>query len=108
MQRLARSDALITTEPVIMELLAGARTERRAEAIRRVLERHLVAPVGGIRTFESAAAIYRSCRQGGETVRRTMDCLIAAVALRLGVSLLHNDRDFEVIARHSDLRIFDI
>jgi predicted nucleic acid-binding protein len=105
MQRLARSDELITTEPVVMELLAGARTDQRAEAIRRVLARHLVAPVGGIETFESAAAVYRSCRSGGETVRRMTDCLIAAVASRVGATLLHNDRDFDVIARHTDLRV---
>lgn len=105
LQALVRTDDLIVTEPVAMELLAGARSERIAARIRAVLRQHLLAPVGGIETFEEAAAIYRTCRTAGDTVRNSIDCLIAAVAIRVGASILHKDRDFDVIARHTDLRI---
>ena len=55
--------------------------------------------------YEDAAAIYRSCRIRGETVRRMIDCLTAAVAIREGVPVLHADHDFDVIARHTTLQL---
>ena len=70
-----------------------------------LLNRFEPVPVAGLADFESAARIYRRCRRGGETVRALNDCLIAAVALRSEAELLHRDRDDEVIARHTPLRI---
>ena len=52
-----------------------------------------------------AAALYRLCRQEGETVRKLIDCLIGAVAIGADVPVLHNDDDFDVLARHTDLKI---
>jgi predicted nucleic acid-binding protein len=54
-----------------------------------------------------AGAIYRACRRAGETVRRANDCLIAAIAIRHDLPLLHRDRDFDAIARHTRLRIVE-
>jgi predicted nucleic acid-binding protein len=45
------------------------------------------------------------CSLGGETVRKVDDCLIAAVAIRNDVAVLHDDRDFDVLARHTTLRV---
>jgi predicted nucleic acid-binding protein len=108
MQRLAGADELVLTEPVIMELLAGARSDRHAAALSKVLAQHLIAPVEGVDTFQGAATIYRTCRRSGETIRNAINCLIAAVAIRAGASLLHNDRDFDVIARHTELEIHPV
>lgn len=55
--------------------------------------------------FEAAAGIFRTCRRRGKSVRRLVDCLIAAVAIRAGLEILHRDRDFDVIARHTGLRV---
>ena len=55
--------------------------------------------------YEAAAALYRRCRRQGETVRKLLDCLIAAVAIRAGTPILHNDRDFDVLARHTELQL---
>ena len=55
--------------------------------------------------YEDAAALYRRCRREGETVRKLMDCLIAAIAIRAGVPVLHHDSDFDVLGRHTELRI---
>ena len=57
--------------------------------------------------YEEAAALYRHCRRRGETVRNLMDCLIAAVAIRNGAPVLHADVDFDVLARHTDLRVYE-
>ncbi|MDE2790879.1 MAG: PIN domain-containing protein [Paracoccaceae bacterium] len=48
---------------------------------------------------------YRLCRRRGETVGNLIDCLIAAVAIRVGASVLHFDSEFDVLARHTTLRI---
>lgn len=60
----------------------------------------------GLGTFESAANLYRSARRRGLTIRRSVDCLIAATCLESGTEIYHNDCDFEALARVSDLAIY--
>lgn len=55
--------------------------------------------------YERGAELYRRCRQRCETPRKLVDCLIAAVAVRADCALLHNDSDFDVLARRTELRI---
>ena len=105
----ARVDALLegdiaTCHPVRMEVLAGARDERHLHDLRGLLARATLLPTEPT-DYEQASAIYRACRQQGETVRKMIDCLIAAIAIREGVPILHADADFEAIARHTPLRI---
>jgi predicted nucleic acid-binding protein len=59
----------------------------------------------GSEDYETAAALYRTCRRGGDTVRKLIDCLIGAVALREGVPILHADADFDALARQARVRI---
>ena len=92
-------------EPVRMEVLAGARDESHLLDLRRLLARAAVIPTQAA-DYEDAAALYRRCRREGETVRKLMDCLIATIAIRAGVPVLHNDADFDVLARHTELRIY--
>ena len=87
-----------------MEVLAGARDERHLTDLRRLLARASIIPTEPI-DYEEAAALYRVCRRAGETVRKLIDCLIASVAIRAGTPILHADADFEVLARHTPLRI---
>ncbi len=95
---------LATTEPVAMELLAGARDGEEHHRLRRMLGGVELLPVAGFEDYETAAQIQRRCRSA-EAAARSIDCLIAAVAIRNGVALLAQDRDFELIARHSGLRL---
>jgi predicted nucleic acid-binding protein len=96
---------LATTEVVTMELLAGAATQDEVVRLRRLLLRCQLLPVEGLADYEAAAELYRRCRAGGETVRSLTDCLIAVVAIRHGAALLHRDFDFDVLARHTPLRV---
>jgi predicted nucleic acid-binding protein len=95
---------LAICDVVTMELLAGARGERHLGDLRRLLARAIVVPMVPA-DYEDAASLYRTCRRGGETVRRMIDCLIASVTIRAGAQLLHHDADFTVLARHTSLRI---
>ena len=94
-------------DAVRMEVLAGARDESHLLSLRRLLAREVVIPTRAT-DYDDAAALYRRCRQQGETVRKLIDCLIASVAIRAGVPVLHNDTDFDLLARHSDLRIYGV
>lgn len=88
-----------------MELLAGARGDTDARGLANMLAWAHALPVQGLADWESAAAIYRTCRENGFTPRSQIDCLIAAIAIREGVGVLHADRDFDEIAKHTSLRI---
>lgn len=101
-------EALATTGLVVMEILAGARDERRVRDLRRLLARCEFLPLDEPSDHEAAAGLYRACRRGGGTIRRLPDCLIAAVAIRVGAQLLHQDADFDMIARHAPLEIVDL
>jgi hypothetical protein len=94
---------IATCDPVRMEVLAGARDERHLHDLRRLLAR--ASALSTVTTdYEEAASLYRVCRRGGETVRKLIDCLIASVAIRSDVAVLHADGDFDVLARHTALR----
>jgi predicted nucleic acid-binding protein len=97
--------AVATTEPVVFELLAGRSASPELAEIRRRLLALRILHVGELDTWELAAAIARTCRSRGDMIGSQMDCLIAAVAIREDVPVLAADRDFDVIARHTDLRI---
>ena len=94
--------SIATCDAVRMELLAGARSERHLDDLRRMLERAEVISTGPT-NYDRAASIYRACRRIGETPRSLVDCLIAAVAIQAGTPVLHADRDFTMIARVSRL-----
>jgi predicted nucleic acid-binding protein len=97
-------DDIATCHPIRMEVLAGARDEQHLNDLRRLLARATLLPTRAT-DYERAAALFRICRRGGETVRKLIDCLIAATAIRLGGTVLHADSDFDVLARHAGLQI---
>ena len=94
-----------TTDVVVMELLAGARSESHASELRRLLLSTTHLPIRGLADFEAGSELYRECRRRGVTPRSVNDCLIAAIAIREGARLLHHDRDFDSIARCTDLQL---
>jgi predicted nucleic acid-binding protein len=97
--QLITDDAPIAvTEPVMMEVLAGARSDTRERDLRRLLQRFHLHPVDPAPDFAAAARIYRQCRQNGVTPRGLIDCLIAAVAWRNGAALLAHDIDLHRVA----------
>ena len=84
-------------DAISMEVLAGARDEHHLAQLRGLLGRAIMLPTTPA-DYEHAAALYRVCRRQGEAVRKLVDCLIAAVALRTGVSVLSHDHDLARIA----------
>lgn len=95
---IATTDEVAVTEPVIMEVLAGARDDRREHDLRRLMQRFPLMQFDAAIDFDAATRIYRMCRRSGVTPRGMVDCMIAAVALRHGASLLANDTDLDRVA----------
>jgi predicted nucleic acid-binding protein len=92
---IASEGPLSVTEPVIMEVLAGARSDQRELDLRRLLSRFTLLRFDAAADFDAAARIYRRCRRAGFTPRGMVDCMITAVAWRLGASLLAQDVDLQ-------------
>ncbi len=91
--------ALAVTDPVVMEVLAGARTDRRETDLRRLLLRFALLRFDIAADFDAAARIYRTCRRAGVTPRGLVDCMIASVAHRHGAVLLAHDADLTRVAQ---------
>jgi predicted nucleic acid-binding protein len=104
-RNLAEPASVAVTEIVVMELLAGARSPRHVAELREFLLGFRLLRLRGLDAFEQAARLYRLCRGGGETVRKMTDCLVAVAAIDAGAALLHADRDFDVLARHTALEV---
>jgi len=88
------------TGVIYQEVLQGARGQEDFEQLRTHLgSLSFWHPLDPVETYAEAADLYRRCRAGGITVRSTLDCLIARLAIEHGLVLVHNDRDFDHIAR---------
>jgi predicted nucleic acid-binding protein len=99
-----RRAALAVTEVVVAEVLAGVPRTRDATTRAHLLSLRLLR-LRGLPDFEAAASLYRACRDAGEAVRHISDCLVAIPAIRARATLLHADRDFEKLARHTPLEV---
>ncbi len=102
---IADTDEVAVTEPVMMEVLAGARDDRREQDLRRLLNRFHLVRFDPVIHICGAVRIYRSCQRAGVTPRGLVDCMIAAVASGTATPVLAHDRDFTRIADVIDLAL---
>jgi predicted nucleic acid-binding protein len=98
-------DDVVTCLPVVQEVLQGFRDERAFRIARQSMKSlpTVESPLA-IEVFEEAVALYRRARHAGLTIRSSVDCLIAACAIRHDLEVLHRDRDFDALATISPLR----
>ena len=98
-------DDVVTCLPVVQEVLQGFRDERAFRRAREsmvsfpIVESPMTEPL-----FLEAVALYRTARRMGVTIRSSIDCLIAACAIRHDLEVLHRDRDYSALARVAPLR----
>ncbi len=95
----------VTCGPIAQEVLQGVRQGPAAEGFRDAFMAipRLCDPLRRD-TFMEAAEIYRQGRMRGYTIRSSIDCLIAAVAIENDGPVWHRDRDFSFIARYTKLQ----
>lgn len=98
-------DEVVTCLPVIQEVLRGFTDEAAFRTAHEAMRSFPVveSPLGA-GVFEEAVALSRTARRAGLTVRSGVDCLIASCALRHALTVVHVDRDFDLIARVAPLK----
>jgi predicted nucleic acid-binding protein len=95
------------TVHVYQELLQGCLTERDFSSLKEHLDTMVFfSERGGRKAYAQAAYLYYQCRRKGITVRSSIDCLIAQIAIENNLKLLHNDKDFEKIAKVDKRLVF--
>lgn len=105
MRTICSPDDRVLCLPVYQELLQGIREERIYRKIQHALRAaQIVENPMELGLFEEAAQLYRLARRQGVTIRSSVDCLIAATAIRHDFVVLHSDRDFPLLAQVSPLR----
>jgi predicted nucleic acid-binding protein len=92
---------------ILTEVLQGIRDNAEYTRTESVLSNLIFLPMA-YSTFLLAADIYRLLRTHGITIRNSIDCMIAAVCIENDTQLLHNDRDFDYIAKYFELQTVDV
>ena len=97
-------DDVATCLPVVQEVLQGFRDERAYQTAGDALfALPMVDSPLTPAVFDQAIDLYRAARRAGLTIRSGVDCLIAACAIRHSLTVLHHDRDFDLLAKVSAL-----
>ena len=95
------------TSVIYQEILQGAKTEKEYNFLKEYLStQRFFHPKDPLISYADAAEIFYSCRRKGVTIRSTVDCLIAQIAIEHELFLLHNDKDFTAMARIVGLKIY--
>jgi predicted nucleic acid-binding protein len=101
-----QGEPIALTDVVFTEILQGLRSDDEANVVERHLRAFPILRLDGLEDFALAASLYRDARRAGVTIRKTLDCMIAAPCVRSGAPLLHADADFDRLATCSSLRIY--
>lgn len=86
-----------------IELLQGSSSEAQWTMLHDYLDGQDYAEINPT-GWAAAARTYFDLSRAGLTVRSILDCCIAEVALRHRLTLIHDDQDFEAIAKVRPLR----
>ncbi len=92
---------------VLAEVLQGIKSDVAFRKTKQYFEALIFLPMPHA-VFLRSADLYRSLCKKGVTVRKPLDCMIASVALEHHLPVLHNDRDFDHIAKHSRLKVMKL
>jgi predicted nucleic acid-binding protein len=106
-QLVADEEDICTCGVILAEVLQGIREDADYRKTVSRFDSFLFLPMDR-RTFVRAAELYRSLRRRGVTIRKTVDCMIAAAAIENRILLLHNDKDFDPIEKFCGLKVLNL
>ncbi len=92
-------------EIILTEILQGIKEDDTFQKVKDYLLEFPMYTPRSTTTYLKAAGIYRDCRKKGKTVRKTVDCIIAAICLENGLALFHKDKDFNLIEECTGLKV---
>jgi predicted nucleic acid-binding protein len=90
---------------ILTEILQGMKEEKMFRSTRDYLLQYPVYEPESIVTYARAAGMYRECRKKGKTLRSTIDCIIAAICLENDLTILHKDRDYDILQDYTGLKV---
>ncbi len=97
---------LVTLPVILQEVLQGIREETLFETVKAAFLSFKKIEYNSFDAALHAASLFRFLRSKGATIRKPNDCLIACICIENNFQLLHNDRDFDNIAKHTSLKIY--
>jgi len=98
--------SLYVCKPIIQEVLQGIKDDSHFDTIRDLIQSLDILSENDAKDVIGASKIYRSLRKKRISIRKPNDCLIAWYAIEYNLELVHDDRDFDMIAAHTDLKIY--
>jgi hypothetical protein len=93
------------TSLVLCEVLQGFGSDSEFRGFKQDLLQFAIYDTGSTELAIASAQNYRTLRQKGYTVRKTIDCIIATFCIERGYPLLHHDSDFDAFETHLGLRV---
>jgi predicted nucleic acid-binding protein len=107
-QLIENEEDISITGIILTEILQGIKEEKMNHSIRDYLLEFTISEPKSIVTYVNAARIYGECRKKGKTIRSTVDCIIAAIALENNWAILHKDRDYDIIKECVVLKVLKV
>jgi len=107
-QLIEDEEEISITGIILTEILQGIKEDKKHQITKNYLLKFPMYEPSGINTYIDAARIYRECRNKGKTVRSTIDCIIAAICLENNLSVLHKDRDYDIIQECVGLKVVKV
>lgn len=95
------------TDVIFTEILQGFRDDADAARVEEHLRAFPILRLQALDDHAYAAELHRTARRAGVTVRKTLDCVIAAACIRADAPILHADRDFDLLASCTPLRVHE-
>jgi len=92
---------------ILAEVLQGIRKDSEFQKVRELFINLIFLPMH-YPVFLKSAEIFRKLRRKGITIRKSMDCMIASVAIENDIPILHNDKDFQPIEKHCSLKVLSL
>ena len=103
--KLIVNEEIVTTPIIIMEVLQGIKDDSVYEKVKSFMD-SLPLILADYNDHILSANIYRGCRKKGKTIRKSIDCLIASIAINHDLVLFANDKDFKHVAECFELRLY--
>ena len=95
---------IIMGDLILTEVLQGFSSDNDFETAKAFLSALPFREMGGYNVALQSTQNYRKLRKAGITIRKTIDVIIATFCIIEGLTLLHDDRDFDPIATHFPLK----
>ena len=102
----AVKDSIIVLPVILQEILQGIRDDKQYDLVNQIIHGFEFIEFDPYAYAVKAADLFRELQKKGITIRKANDCLIAAFCIDLDIFLIHNDRDFDNIAKHTSLKIY--